>query len=694
MAVDFVARATAAAARSIANRPVAELFNSLGSRSAPLAANAIMSHGFDTAGRGAALYVSDGLATAALGAAHPRFCKADSTGRWFRLAGAAIEVEQGGATGVPGTNDQPAIQAAITYAAAVGIGEVRFRADSYDLWCPLRTAGIAVQTLEGIPLVVGGNVDLIGTPRRTRLQLKGPTGGARGQSVAGGVWYGGMLIYSGAAVTRSVLRNLEFDGGLNFANVLTNAESNVSDKGVLFNDGFAPNLVKIDHRDCTMHNFAGEIWYMGGSFTACEVHVENLVLHTSPQCCWNPGALAKVTAINLDCSNSYQPAETISGSGHTYLGGRFHKGSTLAFIGTDFFNGHYAIPNRDVATPIKGHHFIGTRFDSAGLVNFGNWTRGSIVTVDTPVLLGSETSLDIESWCDTGNGNASATITGPGSAIETYPGSSSVVPPTANLDVRVICKRTKAAADAGRGNHGIEFYASLFDANSVRGRVEGAVRNAFTVTGSSFPTGFAIPRIVVGPTQALEQPYGGTYDYPAADTAYKIRWSAMTFYPSAAGTKNITLDMAWGYADGQEVTFYHGGGGSGDRIFAFAQNGAGMSLKETRLLRNAGDYLRLRYNGFSSKWVELEYGGSRMSGSKSYDAPAVATGASVSTTVAVTGALLGDQVTAVSLGVDTTGLTVTGAVTATDTVTVTIVNVSGGSINLAAATLKVEVARP
>ncbi|HET9628950.1 MAG TPA: hypothetical protein VFP14_05640, partial [Novosphingobium sp.] len=94
---------------------------------------AVTTGGYAQAGLGGATYIADGLATAALAAAHPRFCKASANGRYFRLAGDCVQVAQGGATG--GGNDQPAIQAAVAYAAAVGIPEVRLL-KLHESWQP------------------------------------------------------------------------------------------------------------------------------------------------------------------------------------------------------------------------------------------------------------------------------------------------------------------------------------------------------------------------------------------------------------------------------------------------------------------------------------------------------------------------------------------------------------------------------
>ena len=60
---------------------------------------------------------------------------------------------------------------------------------------------------------------------------------------------------------------------------------------------------------------------------------------------------------------------------------------------------------------------------------------------------------------------------------------------------------------------------------------------------------------------------------------------------------------------GQEFTFFHDGSGAGDRIVSFAQSGAGMKLKATRTLRQAGDFLTLRRSASGAVWVEAAYVG-------------------------------------------------------------------------------------
>lgn len=77
-----------------------------------------------------------------------------------------------------------------------------------------------------------------------------------------------------------------------------------------------------------------------------------------------------------------------------------------------------------------------------------------------------------------------------------------------------------------------------------------------------------------------------------------------------------------------------------------------------------------------------------LTGSATYDAANLVDGAGVTTTVAVTGAAVGDYVVGVSFGVDLQGLSVTAYVSATNTVSVRIQNETGGAIDLASTTVR------
>ena len=78
-------------------------------------------------------------------------------------------------------------------------------------------------------------------------------------------------------------------------------------------------------------------------------------------------------------------------------------------------------------------------------------------------------------------------------------------------------------------------------------------------------------------------------------------------------------------------------------------------------------------------------------GSAVWDPGSIATAAEAVTDISVPGVVLGDAVAGVSFSLDVADLTLTAAVTAADTVTVQLSNVTGGAIDLASGTVRVVV---
>jgi len=140
-----------------------------------------------------------------------------------------------------------------------------------------------------------------------------------------------------------------------------------------------------------------------------------------------------------------------------------------------------------------------------------------------------------------------------------------------------------------------------------------------------------------------------------------------------------------------DVTFYRSAGTPAAGAFI------GFIAQVPTVLRSSftGAALPRDSNGltaYSDQYLnEMLLGARILTGSATYDAPNIASGASASTTVTVTGAAVGDKVTSVALGVSTAGMVLTGTVTAADTVTVVLANLTGAAVNLASATLTVEV---
>lgn len=86
-----------------------------------------------------------------------------------------------------------------------------------------------------------------------------------------------------------------------------------------------------------------------------------------------------------------------------------------------------------------------------------------------------------------------------------------------------------------------------------------------------------------------------------------------------------------------------------------------------------------------ARYVQL---GNILNASKTWDPPSLATGAQTTTTLTITGAAIGDFVL-VSFSLSTAGLILRADITATDTATIVLLNMTGGTVDLASGTLKV-----
>ena len=118
----------------------------------------VLTNGRDVIGQAPWRYVSDGLATAALFAAHPRFVARSSNGRYFRAVpeSGRIPVELGGAKADGTTDDGPAMRAAFAYAAAIGARGVAFNSARYRV-DRIQSGEAAVQGNPPIQLVRQGD---------------------------------------------------------------------------------------------------------------------------------------------------------------------------------------------------------------------------------------------------------------------------------------------------------------------------------------------------------------------------------------------------------------------------------------------------------------------------------------------------------------------------------------------------------
>ena len=697
--------------------PNIDLFTSIGSVTVPTGVNVVQTSGYSTAGVGQGVYVSDSLATSALAASCPNFCKLSADGRYWRLDGDYITVDQGGATGTVGVNDQPAIQAAINYAQTIGIQRVTFPQAAYELWCPIRTTQTLPggPELDGYPIIITTAMSLQGKPTGTSLTFKNSLGGPNtvitqtttwGQWIGGGIWVNPNYTGATANIPFIDIENLTLVGTSAFTpgSGLTpppNTGVNLSDKGIGMPSG-PYGVVKMTLRNIIAHDFQAEIFYGGALKANSTLVAENVELYNSNQCAWNPTGIGKVFATNLYCHDCYLASEIILGQGHTYVDCTFANAYNAGCVGTQYFSSGYPywFPFSDTSEEPTWCNYINTTFQNITQVLLGSWNRGSITLIDcsmyNPNWNDANIYLDMLVIIDQSS-RGNFLLKGPDNLTTPfasgYPAAGNIIPPS-NITLNIDLRRTAYAQAQGYTTDLLDF-SGLLDYSSIRISVTGEARYIVSQSVGTRPTGYAQPLVLFD--QTIEkmpngQPFGGYYTSSVTGPlSFDINWTAMNFSNVGSGSYPITVNTNYLYANGQLAIFYYR---SGTGTLTFAPTGAGMKLGATRTLAVAGDKLTLRYDSTAGSWVEESFTSARQlifSGSATYDAPSIATGGTTTTTVTVTGASVGDYVRSPSFGVSLAGLMATAYVSSANTVTVVLYNPTAGAIDLASTTLSIEV---
>ena len=532
----------------------------------------------------------------------------------------SISIEEFGARATG--DSRAAIQRAIDLAVANGIPRVTSRLPRLEVWekvMPYPTFTTIAEYYANRTLAIPGcggiEIDFAGA----RITLKGPTGGARypGQTsptaassgfAASGKYLGGFITVAGPITGTLAIRNVEVDGGFTGDNV-GQSEVNAYDKGFIYQDLSDGNLGAglgagtTIMENVVLHGFAGEIMYDNSSK---EHFSRDCHFYNSGHSCWNPGGVGRLVAYNLQAGLARQPFEVVGGVGHTYIGGRFYKGEAGVMIGgpDPAFDGiAYNNPVRrtDAAPPYIV--FQGTRFEEySGFLYLGSYMRGSIICTDVAIFLAAafasnselkDIDLDVYATCDRKTAYYAVRLAGPASNDGSQP---------KTTHLRIHCARTKLAVENGRSMVGLGV-SGFVDAATCSIKVDG---NGTSPFNASYVAGSVLPLIDASGFQQSGNP---DFLYFASDQTYTIASRSVNLYPTASGTFNFDLDTAPGYTPDQLFTFYHGGGGSADRILSFAQNGAGMKLNATRILRRPGDYLTLRRSSSGTVWVEHAFVG-------------------------------------------------------------------------------------
>lgn len=731
-AFDFTARGQARAALSA----LPDCFVRFGTRAIAPGIDRIASSGYATAGAGAASYVSDSLCTAALLAAHPRFVVRTTNQRIFRLLPAdnAISVEQGGATGGGIANDQPAIQATIAYAEAIGIREVGFTCERYALWTPTRSSPAwSLFAPDGQPLVIRRSLILRGrAPRRTTLDFKG-LGGANPQTSwqlvpltatdpTPTVWRGDGLLILGDpgdsypetfAVARLELNRLIFKGNCARTgshdypvNTVTGDGWDASHKGLRIQDTKMGELVLVD---TDMIGWRGEILYLGG-YGPTSLRMERVRLLTTNGDAFNPGVTCEVTAIDCEFGDAFQAHEDTGKRSARYINCLWRDCLRMN-LGSGPTNGYsytYLYPTRDNTTQPPLTQLETCEFRNVGTATIGCWVRGRVRTTDSTILLDAhpfgalhDIDLDIEALLDQKDLIESVTLYGPETLttqVGGAPAGTWITPPS-NIHIRLRQIRTRLAKQNGRRWFGMRYgYYIDKSCSIVIDDSEAAVGAG--IFQNSYPEP-AMPRITV---RGLVAPGAFTSH---GSTSLGVLSADRLVYPMnplggldcASNSRfNVTLPAHpagganYGYAEGQVVRLCKL---SNTGEIRFAQGAiAAMAMQQTRILRLESDWIEFTYNELLERWEETGFyssAGTVLGGTFGpYDPFPIAPGAVLNLPVGIPGAALGDTVVA-SLSVNPAGVLVSGAVSSTDNVTVALFNPTAAAIDLPTLTVRAKV---
>ncbi|HSG33904.1 MAG TPA: hypothetical protein VLA37_05165, partial [Sphingomonadaceae bacterium] len=617
----------------------------------PAGTERVESSGHSSPGSGAGSYVSDALCSAALLAAHPRFAFQASDGRIFRLLASSggISVEQGGAVGQSGVNAQPAIQAAIDYAAAVGIGEVRFEREYYELRCPLRTSDSQSFAGDGIPLVVRKTLSLRGVaPKRTLFDFKAHDGGdpetnwqvvelSAGDS-SDAVWRGGGIYVIGDypdpqgdfSVASIELHRLIFQGNrLRTGDHVWPADPidgdgwDGTDKGFRIQDTFVGEIALYD---TDFIGFKGELFYVSG-YAPTRIVMERCKLLASNGGAFNVGVPTPWRLFQCEFGDCYIAEETLGSPDGIYaqciwrdcdsvtMGGG--PASAEVPVGYPFI-----FPNRDENSAPPSILIEGGEFRNCGTINFGSWLRGNATIVDSSVLFDTtnryglkDTVLDLDCWIDQLDGLTALALYGPTNLATQIPGApgGTYVEPPSNVHITLAYRQTELAKANGRQWVGVLF-DNLIDPSCsiVVSHAEASTDNLAPKCASPVPAAF--PLVVL---DRLRDTGAGSYRPASLWQGHVSAGGTITprapriCYSAEAGIHEMVLATApaggagFGYADGQLCRVYKTGA-AGTLRFA---KGASSSFKvpQDRLLANDMDFIEFRWNRWGARWEEQAF---------------------------------------------------------------------------------------
>jgi hypothetical protein len=435
-----------------------------------------------------------------------------------------------------------------------------------------------------------------------------------------------------------------------------------------------------------------------------EVFLENFKALHSNHSCLNFQDVNLVD-INGEYGDAYIAAEQY-GLDARFIGTVFRDANQLNFSASDrSLLGGWGGGSLPGAHPAQSSSLRKTTLEGVTIrnVNFaliGPYTYGNLHIIDGQVTMDDHSmaiDLDVTHTLDQFNHPTALTLFGP-TALPT--GASAGFLPR-DINIRMKCNATPQALNAGYEYTTLFQWAGYLDPNSCHFDFNSTVPVANYTTIIPYGPKTSMPRITFSGWAIYGANTGYVPGIPGAGGITAMALAPDTiganFYPAGTpGGENMTFGTIGsggayeGIPHGQEFFFYFG---AGSGRFNFAKNGAGMALTRTRVCFQAGDYIKFAYDKRLDKWVDVDgHTSDILEASVTYNAPNIAAGGSTSTTVTVTGAAVGD-LASVALGISTAGLQVTASVTAANTVTVVLANLTGAAIDLASTTLSVTVTR-
>jgi hypothetical protein len=375
--------------------------------------------GWSIKGLGAARYVNDVLAKQ-LYLDHPRFCSITATGRYVRLlpVDGMILVEQGGASGTKADqyqfNDQPAIQAAISYARAIGVESVGFSQNNYNIHVTTRTTDTGLGAIDGQGLYVAADqrIRLVGLgSSQTRLVFLTDQGESfdgnvplvNYQVVNGSPWRGcGIFVDTHSIPTnpeRSAIQieNMWLDGG-------SRRDLRTADPSMLAWDVTNKGICVVPDRlggDVTILNslmsgWRGETVYCSNDVNATLIVRNSLFANSNGQGL-NPNS-CHVDVDLCEIRNCFIGIEGWTGD----AGGRIVRTTIAGCFGPGGTGGAFALQGGMAGTSALSSYFSPKRVtpgvDPIGEIDIicrqsakamaGWWLNGSLTLIDTPFVLG------------------------------------------------------------------------------------------------------------------------------------------------------------------------------------------------------------------------------------------------------------------------------------------------------------------